>query len=85
MNIHIVQNKYINSLFILMLLSAVVHLLVLCFLAVRSNAWYLLNYFYIIDIDKIINIPLSFSAGIISWLFAAAVYLIILKFHKKHP
>lgn len=83
MNIKIVKNKYINALFILMLFSAIVHMLILSCLAAVSGSLYVLNYFNILDLDLFYpNIFNSFGGNIFSIFFVIAAYIIILKNNK---
>ena len=82
-NIKIVKNKYINALFVLMLFSAVVHMLVVFYLALASGDLYIVNYFNILDLDLFYpNIFNSFGGNIFSIVFVAVIYLIILKINK---
>ena len=83
MNIKIVKNKYFNAVFLLMLFSAVVHMVILFFLAMASGNMYLLNYFNIIGIGNFLpNFLNSFSGNIISFLLVVALYIIILKLNE---
>lgn len=83
MNIKIIKNKYINALFILMLFSAIVHMLIIFYLALVSEDLYIVNYFNILDLDLFYpNIFNSFAGNIFSLVFAAGLYLIILKNNK---
>ena len=51
MNIKIVKNKYLNSLLLMMLFSATVHMLILFYISVMTGNFYILNYFKILDIN----------------------------------
>jgi len=83
MNIKIVKNKYINTLFILMLFSAIVHMLVVFYSALTSRDLYVVNYFNILDLDLFYpNIFNSFIGNIFSIFFVVTIYLIILKNNK---
>lgn len=83
MNIKIVRNKYINTLLILMLFSATVHMLILFYFALISSNLYIINYFNILDIDLFSpNIFDSFFGNIFSFIFAVILYFIILKSNK---
>lgn len=84
MKIQIVKNKYINSLLILMLGSAIFHMILLFFLAIKSYDLYILNYFNILDIDLFSpNIFNSVLGNFSSFLFVVIIYLIILKANNK--
>ena len=83
MNIKIVKNKYINALFILMLFSAVTHILIVFYSAIISGDLYIVNYFNILDLDLFYpDIFNSFIGNIFSMLFVIVIYLIILKSNK---
>jgi len=63
----------------LMLFSAIVHVTILLFISAIKKNFNLLNYFDIIDFERIypaLNIT-SISSFIISWIFAVLVYIII--------
>lgn len=80
MNIKISKNKYLNALFILMLLSAIVHMIILFFFAIKEGDIYVLNYFNILDIDFFFpNLFNSFVGNAFSLFFVATIYLAILK------
>jgi len=85
MNIKIVKNKYLNSLFIMMLLSASAHMLILFYLAFARGDLYILNYFNILDID--ILFPLIFKndffGNFASLIFVILFYFLILKGNCK--
>ena len=51
MNIHIAKNRYTNSLLVLMLGSAIAHMILLFLRALASGDWHVLNYIHILDID----------------------------------
>jgi hypothetical protein len=83
MNSRIVKNKYINALFLLMLFSAIVHMAILFFKAIKSLDVYVLNYFNILDIDLFYpNIFNNFGGNVFSLIFMVAIYFIILKINK---
>ena len=83
MNIKIVKNKYINALFILMLFSAIAHMFILFWWALKSANLYALNYFNILDLDLFYpNIFNSLSGAVFSVMLAIVIYLIILKNNK---
>ena len=83
MKIKIVKNKYVNALLLLMLFSAVTHMIVaLCFVLL-SGDFYILNFFNIIDIDLFYpNIFNSFSGNIFSVFLMIAIYMFFLKNNK---
>lgn len=85
MKIQIVKNKYLNALFVLMLFSAVAHMLILIFIALKTSDVYVLNYFNILDLD--ILFPAIFKNGILgnlaSLVFVASFYIIILQWTEK--
>ena len=79
MKIQIVKNKYMNSALLLMLVSASVHMVILFFIAIWTKNLYFLNYFNIISISYFIpNFLNSIPGDIVSFIFAAIVYIIIL-------
>ncbi len=83
MNIQIVKNKYLNALFVLMLFSAIVHILIIFYLALTSGDLYVVNYFNILDLDLFYpDIFNSFIGNIFSVLFLIVAYIIILKNNK---
>ena len=86
MNMKIVKNKYINSLFILMLLSAVVHMMVLFFVAFSSGDLYILNYFNILDLDILFSkiFENNFFGNFFSLIFVVGLYFVILKTNKDN-
>jgi hypothetical protein len=84
MNIKIVKNKYLNALFLLMLLSAIIHMIILFYWSAIHSDLYVLNYFNILDVDFFFpNILNSFWGNTFSVLFVVAIYLIILKINKS--
>lgn len=83
MNIKIVKNKYINALFILMLFSAIIHMLVVFFAVVISGDLYLINYFNILGADLFYPDAFNnFFGNIFSLFFVIVIYFIILKYQK---
>jgi hypothetical protein len=84
MKIEIVKNKYVNSLFLLMLFSAIIHMIILFFIAIWTGNLYVLNYFNILSISYFIpNFLNSFFGDVVSFLFALLIYVIILKMNKE--
>ena len=83
MNIRIVKNKYLNAVFVLMLFSAIVHMVILFFLSFKTKDIYVLNYFNILDIDLFIPNILNNNLGnFISFVFMIFIYIAILKINK---
>jgi len=83
MHIKIVKNKYLNALFILMLFSAVAHMLIVFYLAITSENLYIINYFNILDLDLFYPDTFNnFFSNIFSMLFVAVLYIVILKSNK---
>lgn len=83
MNIKIVKNKYLNALFLLMLFSAIVHMIILFFLAITQQNTSLINYFNILNISYFLpQLAGSFQQDVVSFVFTAAIYLVILKANK---
>lgn len=83
MNIAIVKNRYVNAMLILMLFSAATHLLIIFFSMMMSGDLYLLNFFNIVGVSYLIpNFLNSFSGNLLSFAFAAALYLIILRYNR---
>ncbi|MSU54390.1 MAG: hypothetical protein EXS48_00930 [Candidatus Staskawiczbacteria bacterium] len=83
MDIKIVKNKYLNALFLLMLFSAIVHMLMLFYFAIISKDLYVLNYFNILDVDIFFpNIFNNFAGNIFSVILVIIIYGFILK--KNH-
>jgi uncharacterized membrane protein len=84
MKIQIVKNKYLNALFLLMLFSAIVHMIILFYLAIVNGNFYIVNYFNILSIGSFFpNIFNSFWGNVFSVVVAVLIYLIILKINKK--
>ncbi|OGZ63148.1 MAG: hypothetical protein A2639_03040 [Candidatus Staskawiczbacteria bacterium RIFCSPHIGHO2_01_FULL_34_27] len=83
MNIKIIKNKYINTLFILMLFSASVHMLIIFLFFIKVKNIYTLNYFNILDLDLFYNnIFNSLTGNIFSLLFVVFIYFLILKINR---
>ncbi len=80
MNIRIVKNKYLNALLLLMLFSAIIHLLILFYTALTTQDLYVLNYFHILDITYFFpNFFKNRLGNIISILFVISFYVVLLK------
>lgn len=76
----IVNNKYLNAFFYLMLFSACVHIAILLFLTIIKQDIYILNYFNILDVDIFYpNIFNNLWGNIFSVLVMVGIYGIILK------
>ena len=83
MNIHITKNKYLNALFILMLGSAMIHMIFLFLRVLISGDWHVLNYIHILDIDWFVpGLLAGFGGNLVSWALAGCLYAVILKFNK---
>lgn len=83
MRFKIVKNKYINSLFVLILFSAIAHMLIIFYLAITSGDLYIINYFNILDLDLLFpNLFNSSVSNTFSIFFVVVIYLIILKSNK---
>ena len=86
MKIRIVKNKYVNALLVLMLLSALVHMLILSYFSIKSKNLYALNYFNILDVDLFYASIFDSAAGnVFSVLFVIFIYFIILKINRHEP
>ncbi|MBI2049993.1 MAG: hypothetical protein HYT35_00865 [Candidatus Staskawiczbacteria bacterium] len=84
MQIKIVRNKYLNALLVLMLFSAVVHMLVVFYSAIAFKDFYIINYFNILDVDLFYPGAFdSFAGNVFSIFFVITAYVIILKSNKK--
>ncbi len=86
MNIRIVKNRYLNSLFILMLFSASAHMLILFFLALSRGDLYILNYFNILDLDILFPAIFqnNFLGNFISLIFTVLLFILILRVSGKN-
>ncbi len=83
MNIKIADNKYVNALLVLMLFSAIVHMIILFVVAIASRDMYVLNYFNILDVDLFHASIFSSGAGNLFALVAVVgIYLGLLKFNR---
>ncbi|OGZ72529.1 MAG: hypothetical protein A2908_01505 [Candidatus Staskawiczbacteria bacterium RIFCSPLOWO2_01_FULL_38_12b] len=83
MNKKIVENKYLNALLLLMLFSAMVHMVMLLFLTLFSGNLYFLNYFNIVDASYFLpDFFSSFFGTVISFMLVLAMYFIILKINN---
>ncbi|OGZ65425.1 MAG: hypothetical protein A3C50_03740 [Candidatus Staskawiczbacteria bacterium RIFCSPHIGHO2_02_FULL_43_16] len=86
MNVKIVDNKYLNALLLLMLFSAMVHMLILFVFAVISKDVYVLNYFNILDIELLYpNVFNSALGNGVSVFCVVILYLVILKYNRHEP
>ena len=84
MKIKIVKNKYLNALFLLMLFSAIVHMVILFIFAILSKNVNILNYFNILNLNYFM--PDFFNnllGNITSFLFVILLYAIILKINGQ--
>ena len=83
MNIRIVNNKYLNALFVFMLFSAIIHMLVLLVFFIMSGNLHVLNYFNILDMDQFVPVFFNnFIGDIVSFIFVLIFYLLIFKNNK---
>lgn len=80
----IVKNKYVNSLLLLMLFTAGIHMLILLFVAFSRGDLYILNYFNIVDLDILLPqiFKNDFLGNFASLVFATGIYFLILKSNK---
>jgi len=84
MKLKIVKNKYLNALFLLMLFSAIVHMVILFIFAIVSKNVNILNYFNILNLNYFM--PDFFNnllGNITSFLFVILLYAIILKINGQ--
>jgi len=80
MKITIVKNKYLNALLLLMLVSAIAHMLILFYIFLATGDMYILNYFNILDVDLFFpDLFNTLPGNIFSALVAIAIYILILK------
>jgi hypothetical protein len=77
---HIVKNRYLNALLLLMLFSAILHMTVLVIRFAGSGNWNLLNFFTIVGLQPFL--PAFWSGNTVSVLAVLALYGIILKLNK---
>lgn len=83
MKVKILENKYLNSLLLLMLVSAGVHMGILVCLALWTGDFYLLNYFNILDIDRLAGDVFNNGYGnALATAAAVGLYVIILKMNR---
>ena len=84
MKIKIVKNKYINALFVLMFFSALIHMAVLFFDAIKNLDIYALNYFKILNLDIIFpGITADTNTlNALSIILIILLYIFILKNNK---
>jgi hypothetical protein len=83
MNIHIAKNKYFNSLLILMLGSAIVHMALLFVWALMFGQWNVLNYISILNLDWFVpGLLAGFGGDVVSWVVAGCLYVAIFKINK---
>ncbi len=79
------ENKYINALFLLMLFSAIIHLLILFYIAITTKDLYVLNYFHILEITYFLpSLASNITGNIISIFFVVLFYMVILKINFKN-
>ncbi|MBU2103245.1 MAG: hypothetical protein ABH865_09475 [Candidatus Omnitrophota bacterium] len=77
----IVQNRFQEAFVKFVLFSAIIHVVVLLILALRSATATYLNYFYILQINLLFpGLTHGAMAQIVSILSAAIIYLVILLF-----
>jgi len=80
----LIKNKYINAVLLLMLFSAIAHMVILFFIAIWQGDLYFLNYFNILSISYFIpNFLNSFWGNIASFVFVSFLYFVILKFLEE--
>jgi hypothetical protein len=78
MKVQIVKNKYLNALFLLMILSSIIHIAIVIFMAIKNSDLYYINFFNIIGVNCIIpNFLNNFVGNLISLGFTILLYLII--------
>jgi len=79
----IVENRYFNAALILMLFSAIIHTVVIFFLAAASADFHVLNYFNIVSLDRFLpNFPSTLVSDIAATAFAVLLYAVILIVNK---
>lgn len=75
-----IRNKYVKALLALMLFSAIVHMLVLAYIALATGNVYALNYFSILSLTYFFPGGFnSFWGNALSLAVIVALYLIFLK------
>lgn len=82
MKIKIVNNRYLNTLFLVMLFSAIAHIIVIIAVAIKSLNFsvllYIFNYFNILDLNILLPKCPEGVGGIgISSVLLVVIYLII--------
>ncbi len=83
MKIKIVRNKYLNTLLLLILFSAIAHIIILFYIVVQTGDFYTLNYFNVLDITYFVpNFSNSLWGNIISVVFLVFIYFVILLVNK---
>lgn len=79
-----IENRYLDALFKLILLSAIAHLIVLAVQSLRAGDISILNYFNILDVDLFLpSIAQGLRSQIASVLVMAGLYLGIYYFFTK--
>ncbi|MFA6022572.1 MAG: hypothetical protein WC781_00625 [Candidatus Pacearchaeota archaeon] len=77
----IVKNKYLDALFKLMLLSAIIHVAILIIKSIISFNLYPLNFFQILEITYFFpSLASGLTSLVISFITMVVIYLIILRF-----
>lgn len=86
MKINIVKNKYLNALFLLMLVSAAVHIIILVIKSFAEKSIYPLNFFHILNLNYFFPNVFKDSAAmnIASVIFLASFYLLLLALSDKN-
>lgn len=81
MKIHIVKNKYLNALILVIIVSAVSHMIIVVIRAFMEKSFYPLNYFHILNLDYFFpNVFLNnFSGNLASIIFSAILYFFVLQ------
>jgi len=81
--VKIAKNKYVNAALVLMLFSAIAHMVILFFSAVATKDMHALNYFNILDFDFMFpDLFTGFWVDVFSWIFVGFLYAVILKANK---
>ena len=84
MPIIIVKNKYLNALLLLMLFSAIIHMVVLFYITISAGNIYLLNYFNILSLDYFSpGIFDNLGGNIIATVTIILIYIVILKVNRQ--
>lgn len=80
----IIRNKYVNALLILMLFSAVLHMLIVAYIALATGNIYVLNYFNVLSLTYFFPTGFnSFWGNVLSFVVMVALYLIALKAQRN--